>query len=160
MAVIVWMSGEYGFLGRRRLENIRELEAILAAKAKRAAQNAVRRERAALRRAALRRAAAPGMIGHGGKSCARVVPGEVPRRSRFLAGETLVSEIAKVAVDTVKLASSGVTVLAKTYKGGLCAVTYANRTQAMRKVEELMAAGVKCELHKGLGRPFYVRFDN
>ena len=54
---------------------------------------------------------------------------------------------------TVQL-RSGITVLAKTYKGEPSAVTDANRPQAERKATEL---GLGWEVYKGTGRPFYVR---
>ena len=47
---------------------------------------------------------------------------------------------------------SGVVVLAKLYHGEPSALMYANRTQAER-----MAAKVGGTVHKGFGRPFYVR---
>jgi len=62
------------------------------------------------------------------------------------------------AVGTVVL-RSGAVVLAKPYNGELTSVTYANRTQAEKKVAELTAGGVKCYVWQGRGRPFYVRFD-
>ena len=46
----------------------------------------------------------------------------------------------------------GTIVLAKIYKGDVCAMTYANRTQA-----EMAAKRVNGEVIKRLGRPFYVQ---
>lgn len=48
---------------------------------------------------------------------------------------------------------SGRTVLAKVYECFTMAVTYANRTQAQKKVARL---GDEWEVYKGTGRPFYV----
>ena len=48
--------------------------------------------------------------------------------------------------------NNGITVLGKTYKGRICAVTYANRTQAQKKADEL---GVGWAVYH-FGRPFYV----
>jgi hypothetical protein len=48
---------------------------------------------------------------------------------------------------------SGRTVLAKVYECFTMAVTYANRTQAEKKVAQL---GDNWEVFKGIGRPFYV----
>jgi hypothetical protein len=60
----------------------------------------------------------------------------------------------KVAdVPTVKLKSTGAEVLAKEYEGELVPVTYANRTQAEKKVGSL---GAGWDVYKGLGRPFYI----
>lgn len=54
MAVIVWGSGDSpGYRWRRQLENVRELEQLLAVKAKRAAKNAARREARRLARTSL-----------------------------------------------------------------------------------------------------------
>ena len=47
---------------------------------------------------------------------------------------------------------NGVEVLSKVYEGMVCAVTYANRTQAQKKAEEL--GGEWAVYH--FGRPFYV----
>ena len=47
---------------------------------------------------------------------------------------------------------NGITVLGKVYKGEVCAVTYANRTQAQRKAAEL---GSEWAVYH-FGRPFYV----
>ena len=54
---------------------------------------------------------------------------------------------------TIQL-NNGLVVLAKTYEGKLCAVTYANRTQAYRKAEQLGAGWTVYGL-----RPFYVGPD-
>ena len=48
--------------------------------------------------------------------------------------------------------NNGITVLGKTYKGRICAVTYANRKQAQKKADEL---GVGWAVYH-FGRPFYV----
>lgn len=56
---------------------------------------------------------------------------------------------------TTKL-NNGLTVLAKMYKGELCAMTYSNRKQASTKVAEL---GEGWYVSKGLGRPFYVAYN-
>ena len=56
-------------------------------------------------------------------------------------------------METVKL-NNGIEVLAKNYKGSLCAFTYSNRTQAEKKAIEL---GNEWAVYKGLGRPFYIK---
>ena len=68
------------------------------------------------------------------------------------------TNVTPTAPATVTL-RSGAVVLAKPYHGDLYAVTYANRTQAEKKVADLTAAGAKCAVWRGTGRPFYVRFD-
>jgi hypothetical protein len=53
---------------------------------------------------------------------------------------------------------NGRTVLAKATKYGTSAVTYANRTQAEKKVAEIRAAGIACYSTRYRGRPIYVVF--
>lgn len=56
-------------------------------------------------------------------------------------------------INTVTL-RNGVQVLAKSYHDEFCAVTYANRTQAYKKVEKL---GMEWAVYRPLcGRVFYV----
>lgn len=52
------------------------------------------------------------------------------------------------------ISKSGLTLLAK--ENGY-AYTYANRTQAEKKVAVLVAEGHPVEVYKGIGRPFYIR---
>jgi len=48
--------------------------------------------------------------------------------------------------------NNGITVLGKDYKGRVCALTYANLTQAQKKADELGAGWTVYHF----GRPFYV----
>ncbi|MDO8357298.1 MAG: hypothetical protein Q7U76_12985 [Nitrospirota bacterium] len=48
---------------------------------------------------------------------------------------------------------NGVAVLAKLYKGELCPIRYANRTQADTKVKMMPE---RWYIYRGMGRPFYV----
>lgn len=54
---------------------------------------------------------------------------------------------------------NGQTVIAKQTKFGLFPSTYANRTQAERKAEQLRADGINADVAQFLGRPFYVRLE-
>lgn len=56
-----------------------------------------------------------------------------------------------------KKLNNGMTVLAKMYEGEPYAVTYANRTQANKKVTAL---GPGWHVGRGLGRAFYVVREN
>lgn len=63
-----------------------------------------------------------------------------------------------MTIQTVRLTRIDVTVLAKPYRDGVTAVTYTNRTQAVKRVELLVAAGVKASvLQPRLGPVFYIQ---
>ena len=60
---------------------------------------------------------------------------------------------------TTRLARTNRLVLAKQWPGyGLQPVTYANRSQAEKKIEDLQRDGVDCFLTGD--RPYYVTFDH
>lgn len=60
-------------------------------------------------------------------------------------------------ITTVELEARKAVVLAKQTHYGLIAVTYANRSQAYKKADELQALGIECAV---IGRhPFYVRIE-
>jgi hypothetical protein len=60
-------------------------------------------------------------------------------------------------ITTVKLDGYNANVLAKQTHYGLTAVTYANRTQAYTKADELKALGIECAV---IGRhPWYIRIE-